>query len=221
MRDGVSRPDGLESAVFSFLEEGLGRLPIEASEGQISQLTALAELLSIWAARINLTGHRDPIGIAGHLILDAAALSSCLPELKQCGNLADLGTGAGFPGLPIAILNPHIQVQLIDARQKRNHFQREARRRLQLDHVEPRLGRVERLERRPADIVVAQAMTQPDQALTLMAPWASGGGMLVLPASEGATKPAPPPGWELPEARSYQVPQTGTVRRIWILHRRD
>jgi 16S rRNA (guanine527-N7)-methyltransferase len=219
MKDGASRPDGLEGAVFAFLASGLRELPLTATDQQIQQLVELVELLVHWASRINLTGHRDPLSIAGHLVLDAAALSASLPELAAARSLADLGTGAGFPGLPLAILNPHLQVQLVDARQKRNHFQREARRRLGLSNVEPRLGRVEEIEVAPADVVVAQAMAQPERALTLMAPWASEGGLLILPASESATAPAPPAGWCPPELRVYVVPRTGTSRRIWVMRR--
>ena len=73
--------------------------------------------------------------MAERLVLDAVALSVCLPELSGAKRLADLGTGAGFPGLPIAILNPHLQVHLVDSRLKRNHFQKAVRRELELANV--------------------------------------------------------------------------------------
>ena len=54
---------------------------------------------------------------------------------------------------------------------------------------------MEEVEVRPAEVVIAQAMAEPDRALSLMVPWASEGGLLVLPASERATPPRTPAGW--------------------------
>ena len=75
MNDGASRTTEAEGAVFSFLEQGLAALPLDPTPDQLTRLTSLVELLSVWGARINLTGHRDPLEMAGRLILDAAALS--------------------------------------------------------------------------------------------------------------------------------------------------
>ncbi len=215
MKNGDTR-DQSEVAVFSFLRSGLDQLDLHYEETQVVQLTELVSILSAWAARINLTGHRTPLEMASGLVLDAAALVACLPEISEAESLADLGTGAGFPGLPIAILKPHLQVSLVDSRKKRNHFQREVRRRLSLRHVTPFLGRVEELEVRPSQVVIAQAMTQPDLALKLMHPWAEEGGLVILPASEAAVQPIPPQGIETPELREYQVPQSGTLRKLWV-----
>ena len=215
MKNGDAR-DQSEVAVFSFLRSGLDQLNLQYEEIQVEQLTELISLLSVWAERINLTGHRTPLDMASGLVLDAAALVACLPEISEADSLADLGTGAGFPGLPIAILKPHLQVSLVDSRKKRNHFQREVRRRLSLGHVTPILGRVEEISVRPSKIVIAQAMTQPDLALKLMHPWAEKGGLVVLPASEAAVRPIPPQGIAIPELREYQVPESGTLRKLWV-----
>lgn len=219
MNDGASRTNRSEGAVFAFLEQGFDLLPLSPGPAQISQLSALVGLLSSWGARINLTGHRDPLEMAGRLILDAAALAAAVPEIAEASALSDLGTGAGFPGLPLAILYPKVQVHLVDSRKKRNHFQREARRRLALENVHPILGRVEQVERTPSDVVIAQAMAEPERALALMAPWAGPTGTLVLPASEHATPPASPTGWRAPERREYVVPLVETERRIWLIRR--
>ena len=192
----------------------LGRL--ETSARQREQLVDLVFLLDHWAARINLTGHRDPRAMMSHLVLDAAALSKSLTEIADARSLADLGSGAGFPGLPLAILQPHLAVALVDSRLKRNHFQREVRRRLELDQVVPMLGRAEQLDPAPSEIVVAQAMTQPTQALAMMARWAQPGSLLVLPASEHAREPESPPGVERADLREYFVPGTGTPRKLWV-----
>lgn len=215
MKNGDSRKQN-EVAVFSLLEAGLDSLGLDTSPRQRQQLVDLVFLLDHWAARINLTGHRDPLAMMSHLVLDAAALADSLTEIADARSLADLGSGAGFPGLPLAILHPHLSVVLVDSRLKRNHFQREARRRLELEHVAPILGRAEQLEPIHCEIVVAQAMTQPTQALALMARWAQPGSLLVLPASESAREPESPQGIERPVLREYLVPGTGTHRKLWV-----
>jgi len=215
MKNGDTRKQN-EVAVFSLLEAGLGALHIETSARQREQLVQLVFLLDHWAARINLTGHRDPLAITSHLVLDAAALSQSLIEISGARSLADLGSGAGFPGLPLAILHPHLAVALVDSRLKRNHFQREARRQLGLERVTPILGRAEQLEPALSDIVIAQAMAKPTRALEMMLRWARPGALLVLPASENAQEPPSPPGVGKLSLREYNVPGTTTHRKLWV-----
>ena len=205
-----------ELPVRERIESGLAEIFGSFQPDQVDQLTRLVSLLTEWAPRMNLTGHRDPMDIASRLILDAAALAHCLPELDSAANLADLGSGAGFPGLPIAILKPHLTVLLIESRQKRHHFQREARRQLRLERVTPVLGRSDEIESSPCDVVVAQAMTQPEQALASMKLWSRAGGILVLPAAETAARPRLPDSSAVLERRSYRVPFTGVSRQVWI-----
>ncbi len=215
MKGGGSR-QLTENAVFSLLEQGLTELALPYTQKQLEQLAELVGLLDHWASRINLTGHTGPLEMASRLILDAAALVACLPEISESKTLADLGSGAGFPGLPIAILNSQVNVLLVDSRLKRHHFQREARRRLELENVATILGRSNEIEQVPCDIVIAQAMTQPRQALTMMAQWSHAGSILVLPASETASRPPCPDGFQDLLLREYRVPHTGTLRRLWI-----
>jgi 16S rRNA (guanine(527)-N(7))-methyltransferase RsmG len=218
MKNGVPRHHS-ERAVLFILEQGLAELDLEVRVGTAEQLCALVSLLHDWSARINLTGHRQPEEIASRLVLDAAALAAALPEIKAAGALVDLGSGAGFPGLPIAILFPDLEVRLVESRKKRHHFQRAVRRELGLHHVTPLLGRAETLTPEAGDVVVAQAMTQPVEALTLMQRWARPGALVVLPASETAHPPDPPSGFGPLELREYRVPVVSTHRKLWLSRR--
>jgi len=216
MKDGDTRKE-TEVAVFSYLEHGFDELETPVETSQIHELTETILLLEEWASKINLTGHRGALEMAGRLVLDAAALNAELPELAAAKSFADLGTGAGFPGLPLAILNPQAQAYLVDSRLKRNHFQRAVRRALALERVHPVLGRSDEVESRACDLVIAQAMTNPKRALELMAQWSAPGGILVLPASETAKNPEVPPGYRPAELKTYIVPLVGTHRRLWIV----
>jgi 16S rRNA (guanine527-N7)-methyltransferase len=211
----TSRPDPATSAEPA-LRAGLAELGLD--EALVTPLRTLADLLSSWAARMNLTGHRTPDAIARRLILDALALGQALP-VGEPASLADLGSGAGFPGLPLAICWPGCRVSLVEARERRHHFQRSAVRTLGLVNAEPRRGRIEELPPEPHQVVVAQALARPEQAVAWMLPWVAPGGWLVLPR----TAEAPPIDAlaELEEPRTvpYRVPVGGPDRSLWMARR--
>jgi 16S rRNA (guanine527-N7)-methyltransferase len=196
------------------LRQGLDALRLEATPEQLDRLLRLGILLDRWARQINLTGHRDLDTIVRRLLLDACAFLAQLPG--SLGGLADLGSGAGFPGLPVAILRPDWKVTLVEARRRRHHFQRAAVRELGIPNAEPLEGRIEELAPRPHPGVVAQALAPPEEALPLMLPWAEPGGVLLLPGSH--------PGPEIPEIDGvlfqerieYRVPCEGPLRTLWI-----
>jgi len=215
MTDGESR-EKIEIAVFSLIDRGLEELAIQATSTQIAQLARLVMLVSEWASRISLTGHKDPLEMTGRLVLDAAALSKALPELDTASRLTDLGSGIGFPGFPVAILRPGLETILVESRLKRHYLQREIRRQLNLTHVLPVLGRSNDVDVQQSDVVVAQAMTQPAKAFELMRPWARPGGIVALPASIESSRPLLPAGFEDLILREYQVPETGLARKLWV-----
>jgi 16S rRNA (guanine527-N7)-methyltransferase len=202
-----------EAGVRSLLTEGLEELGLRAAPDQVDALVLLVDQVVAWAARINLTGHRTPELAARHLVLEAAALLAHAPAFAS---LADLGSGAGFPGLPIAILRPDVDVVLVESREKRHHFQREIQRRLRLANAEPLRGRAEELEPAPQDAVVARAMARPAQALAWMQRWVRVGGWLLLPCASPFPKIEVAAGVEPVEVRSYREPCGGMERALWI-----
>ncbi len=207
----IALPDS--DSARRLLLTGLESLERQVDPGQVESLLELARLLARWASRMNLTGHRTQETIVQGLILEAAALLQALPTMAS---LADLGSGAGFPGLPIALLEPACAVTLVESRQKRHHFQRAAIRELEVRNVLPLRGRVEDLEPRPHAAVIAQALARPERVLPWMVRWADRGGLLVIPG--GANPPDPP---VIPEVRfetclRYQVPGRRAERTAWI-----
>jgi 16S rRNA (guanine527-N7)-methyltransferase len=180
-------------------------------------LLSLGRLLAAWSQRMNLTGHRSLDAIVTRLLLDAAALVAQLPPLAS---LADIGSGAGFPGLPAAILRPHCRVTLVEARLRRHHFQRAAVRALGLENVTLKHGRSEDLVARPHSAAIAQALARPEQAIAWMLPWVEDGGYVLLPG--GATPPVVPERTDVVRERvvHYPVPESGLSRSLWIGRRR-
>ena len=146
------------------------------------------------------------------LVLEAAAL---MVEAPEFGSLVDLGSGAGFPGLPIAILRAPMRVTLVEARLRRHHFQRAAARKLGLANVRLLHGRAEGLASQAHAAVVAQAMAHPTQAVAWMIPWAEPGGLLLLPGSESAPE-VRGGGFKVEAIRHYRLPCGGPARTLWI-----
>ena len=195
------------------LAQGLASLELRLGASAQSQLLDLARLLDHWAQRFNLTSHRTPQAIIRRLVLDALALTERLPAAHQ---VVDLGSGAGFPGLPLAVRRPATRVVLVEARERRHHFQKMAIRALGLRNVEARHGRIEELEPTPSGGVVAQALTQPSRAVAMSLPWCEAGGWIAVPGAEIPPLPDPISGVARPEIRSYQVPCGGPQRTLWI-----
>jgi 16S rRNA (guanine527-N7)-methyltransferase len=195
------------------LDQGLCEIGLEASEGQKSALLQLAEMLETWAERINLTAHRARDAIVHRLILDAAALAQSLPEARR---IADLGSGAGFPGLPLAILRPESRLTLVEARERRHYFQRAAVRALSLPNVQTLRGRAEALQPTLHDMVVAQAFARPSNALEWMLPWAAPGATLAIPGAAAPLEIVPPPGVIHDNNLIYSVPCGGPARTVWL-----
>lgn len=201
----------------ALLHEGLAELDLFVAPTVSERLLALARLVARWAPRINLTGHRDLAGIVRWLVLDALALASHLPAGES---LLDLGSGAGFPGIPLAILEPHRQIVLVDSRRRRHHFQRTAIRQLGLSNVRTSLGRSEELCQPIFDVVVAQALAAPARSLELMYPWLREGGWLALASGpNGPGLVAGVSGLGPGRIQTYQIPTLSVFRSIWTAQR--
>ena len=205
-----------EPQLRAVLEQGLTALGLSTDPASLDRWTTLALLLDRWSERINLTGHRGALAIAQRLLLEAAALSKVLPP---AATIADLGSGAGIPGLPLALCRPGSRIQLIESRERRHHFQRAAIRDLGLANAIALHGRAEALEVRPCDGVVAQAMAEPRQALDWMLPWVGPHGWVAIATNPGSAERLEHPELVMGQVLRYAAPQ-GPERAAWIARRR-
>lgn len=201
--------------VEALIATGLAELPVSPAPTVASQLARLTELLARWQG-VNLTGHSDADAIARFLVLDAVALAGALPPFET---LTDLGSGAGFPGLPLAILWPERRFVLVESRERRVYFQRAAIRGLSLENVEPRRGRAERLSPEPTDGVIAQAVARPTRAVALSIPWCRVGGWIGIPGGSAPPDPGPQPDLAPSTTTPYRVPLEGGGRTLWWARR--
>jgi 16S rRNA (guanine527-N7)-methyltransferase len=124
----------------SSLSEGLKELfGQQADPGQVQQLLAYLELLARWNTSYNLTAVRDPLEMVSRHLLDSL---SVLPWVRG-EQLLDAGTGAGLPGIPLAIMQPELKVTLLDSTGKKIRFLRHVKRKLFLDNIQPVQARLE------------------------------------------------------------------------------
>lgn len=132
------------------LDFGLAQLALALPAGARDKLVAFVELLEKWNRTYNLTAIRDPMKMVTHHLLDSLAVVPHLPLRDEPGALADVGSGAGVPGIPLAIARPEWPVTLNDSNQKKTAFMRQAAIELALPNVVTHTGRVE--EWRPASL---------------------------------------------------------------------
>jgi 16S rRNA (guanine527-N7)-methyltransferase len=155
----------------------------------LQNISTYIDLLLRWNARINLTAIRneeemvtrhfgESLFAARHLFPPQTA--QCRRERPRSCTLIDVGSGAGFPGLPIKIWAPHIHLTLIEANQKKATFLREVTRSLTLTNINVFAGRAETYPNPPADVVTLRAVEHFETALPIAARLVAPGGRLAL-----------------------------------------
>lgn len=121
------------------LKSGIAELNLPISETQINQLIQFIELIAKWNKAYNLTAVRNNNDMARLHILDSLAI---LPHI-QGQRIIDIGTGAGLPGIPLALCLPEIQFTLLDSNAKKTRFVQQAVLELKLNNVTVIHNRVE------------------------------------------------------------------------------
>ena len=101
-------------------------------EADLDALAAYLDLLRQWGARINLTGYKTPKAMVRHLFLESLVLDRWLPEHTRA---LDVGSGAGFPALPLKLRRPAVPWRLVEPRRKKGMFLQEVAARLGLEGV--------------------------------------------------------------------------------------
>lgn len=135
----------MEERAQKYLEEGLEAAQVKLDEKQIKQLMQYLFALYKWNGAYNLTAVRDIMEMVSKHILDSLVI---LPILQKevVVTLADVGTGAGLPGIPLAIARPDWEITLIDSNSKKTGFLKHVRLITQIENINIVSARVESLE---------------------------------------------------------------------------
>ena len=193
---------------------------IEAPESVAADLSSYLQALSEWNRQMNLVGKSSPETILNDLLGDALGLTTVLGDVS--GPITDLGSGAGLPSIPLALLDREQDFFLVEAREKRIVFLRHIKRLLKMENLTIFHGRSDRLTPELCPFVIAQALAKPEEALGLMAPWCEAGGRLGLPLDIDQSLPKSlPPGFHFAEKRFYSNLLTGRRRLLYCVSREN
>ena len=201
------------------LHRGIDALGLVLPEGAETKLLGYLALLSKWNRTYNLTAVREEGEMVSHHLLDSLAV---LPHLGDTETLADIGSGAGLPGLVLAIAKPDLNVTSVEASQKKTAFQQQAKIDLQLENVSIHCGRAELYRSdAPFSSVISRAFSSMTEFIRLAGEMVRPGGRLLamkgqFPKEEIANLPAD---WKVAEAIRLDVPDLFAERYLIVLKR--
>lgn len=177
--------------------------PVALSAAQLNYISMYIDLLLRWNARINLTSVRQPEAIVTrHFGESLFAARHLFPEPGSPASLIDIGSGAGFPGVPIKLWTPQLHLTLIESNHKKVAFLRQLARTITLTDIDIVPGRAEAYSGPPADVVTLRAVERFSSALPTAARLVAPGGRLALLIGQAqiaqATELLPGAAWDAP-----------------------
>lgn len=208
-------------ALAARLSAGLVALGVNASVAQQECLLDFLMLMSKWNGVYNLTAIRDPHAMLVMHVLDSLAIA---PLIERLGvqRLLDVGSGAGLPGIPLAIVLPDLWIDSVDAVQKKIAFQTQAKAELGLVRFQAHHARIEALTlHQKPDCIVSRAFAELDVMVRLCGDQLAQAGVLlamkgVMPEAEMASLPS---GWRVREVVPLTVPDLNAARCAVLLER--
>lgn len=173
----------MENRQQDVLKNSFSGIGVKLTDRQMEQFLLYFELLTEWNQKMNLTAITDYDDVVMKHFVDSVAAVK-VQDFTKVHYLLDMGTGAGFPGIPLKIVYPHLRVVLMDSLNKRITFLQEVIMRLALDKIEAVHGRAEdmaRLEkyRERQDIVVSRAVANMSTLLEYCMPFVRPGGFFI------------------------------------------
>ena len=204
------------------IREGLAALGIGAAEDQVRTLAAYGALLLRANETTNLTAIRERSAAARLHFLDSAALLT-LADFSGKRAVADIGSGAGFPGVPLRVLQPDIRLTCVDSVGKKMDFVRESCAALGLGDVTCLWARAEEMkdQRESFDVVVSRSVAELHLLAELCLPLVKVGGLFLAMKKADCDEEAARAdfairtlGGRVREIRRYTVPGTDTVHAV-------
>ncbi len=198
---------------------GISALGLILPDGAESRLLDYLALLTKWNRVYNLTAIREERDMVVQHLLDSLVVLKQLPDATA---VVDVGSGAGLPGIPLAIARPQVAVTLVEPVQKKCAFQQQAKIQLGLGNVSIICGRVETMPRPEADVVViSRAYAELVEFISTSGHLVGLGGRLyamkgLLPHAEIAALPS---GWQVVACTPLVVPGLAAERHLIVLEK--
>lgn len=202
------------------LRSGLAAMGLDLSDAQQARLLAFIALLTKWNRTYNLTAIRQEEEMLTHHLLDSLSILPVLEESALAGRRwADVGSGAGLPGIPLAIAKPDLGVTSIETVEKKASFQRQAKIELGLANFTVENRRVEQLPGGGFDIAISRAFADLADFVRLAGHLLNPEGWLlamkaVLAEDEIKRLPS---GWTMREILPLRVPGLDAQRHLLVI----
>jgi 16S rRNA (guanine527-N7)-methyltransferase len=214
----------MSRSLRELLDSGAGELGMTLIPSVADRLLLFMMELRKWNRKINLTAITTERGIIIKHLLDSLTVVSHLP---QGARLLDLGSGGGFPCIPLALVRPDLKVTSVDATLKKIHFQRHAARLLGLSNFEALQARGDTLAQTHGesfDLVLSRGFSSLPEFVSLAKPLLAPGGVIIAmkgkSGSEEAAEAAPfleEQGLVVREVVRFRLPASGDERSLVIL----
>ncbi len=210
---------------LTVFNKGLEQLGIQLTDHQRSQFLQYYDLLIEWNSFMNLTGITEFQDVVVKHFLDSLSLVKAI-EIQEGQSLIDVGTGAGFPGIPLKIAYPGLKITLLDSLKKRLNFLDEVIAQLGLEDIETVHGRAEDAGKNPAyreryDLCVSRAVANLSSLSEYCLPFVQKGGYFISYKSGSveeemiqAKKAVHLLGGERPEVTYFSLADTDNERSL-------
>ncbi|MEE9495926.1 MAG: 16S rRNA (guanine(527)-N(7))-methyltransferase RsmG [Desulfobacterales bacterium] len=209
----------------NFIIDGARKLGVEIDAGITAQFSVHASELIKWNRKLNLTSITHPKDLAVKHFLDSLAPAHFIPDNAR---MLDIGSGGGFPGIPLKILNPSLRVMLIDGTRKKVNFLKHALRTLKLESIEAHQIRAENLREDPGyansfDIIISRALSSLQLFVEMALPLLAKQGTIMAMKGEVNQKELDAVNLDSLEDRyylevkNYKLPSIEAVRSIVII----
>jgi 16S rRNA (guanine527-N7)-methyltransferase len=214
-----TRPEGI-------LQRGAEEIGLHLEPGQVEAFFLYAEELSRWNRKMNLTRIREGTDLIVKHFLASLAFTAAFPRELPL-RLVDIGSGAGFPGIPIKIACPHLYLTLIEASRKKVSFLRHVCTLLKLREIEVVRARAEELASDRGyggrfDVAVVRAVGSPEGLIGMAGALLRLGGRLILSAKVAEERSFPEGGGlAFKDSLRVRFPSVGLERKLLIWEKSD